>query len=241
MLMRNKQESIPTTAGRLLTFRLSRQNFLDLGRRHFFFGLASTWIVGMGRYWDDPRAKLLQHLGLGSVIYIFVLSLIVWLVIWPLRPKEWSYKKVLIFVSLTAPPAILYAIPVERYFSLETARSVNAWFLAIVAAWRVAMLIFFLKRYAQLGVFQIVVAACLPLTLIVTTLSALNLERAVFDLMGGIREGAGTANDTAYAVLFALTYFSVILFVPLLLCYVAIVLSGVGERRAARMAASKEI
>ena len=54
----------------------------------------------------------------------------VWLVIWPLRPKEWSYKKVLTFVSLTSAPAILYAIPVERFLSLPTARSVNAWFLS---------------------------------------------------------------------------------------------------------------
>jgi hypothetical protein len=238
--MGNKQESILSTEARLLTFRMSRQNFLDLGRGHFLFGLVSTWIVGMGRYWDDPGAKLVQHLGLGSVIYIFVLSMFVWLVIWPLRSKQWSYAKVLTFVSLTSAPAILYAIPVERFFALETARSVNAWFLAIVATWRVALLIFFLRKYAQLGAFQIIVAACLPLTMIVTTLTALNLERAVFDLMGGLREGGGTANDTAYAVLFTLTYFSVILFVPLLLCYVGLVLNGVVERRAARMARSKD-
>lgn len=238
--MGNKQESILSTEARLLTFRMSRQNFLDLGRGHFLFGLVSTWIVGMGRYWDDPGAKLVQHLGLGSVIYIFVLSMFVWLVIWPLRPEQWSYAKVLTFVSLTSAPAILYAIPVERFFALETARSVNAWFLAVVATWRVALLILFLRKYAQLGAFQIIVAGCLPLTMIVTTLTALNLERAVFDIMGGLREGGGTANDNAYAVLFTLTYFSVILFVPLLLCYVGLVLNGVVERRAARMARSKD-
>lgn len=217
---------------------MSRQGFLEFGRGHFLFGLATTWIVGMGRYWDDPAAKLVQHLGLGSVIYIFVLSMFVWLVIWPLGPKEWSYGKVLTFVSLTSAPAILYAIPVERFFSLQTARSVNAFFLAVVAAWRVALLIFFLKRYAQLGAFRIIVAACLPLTMIVSTLTVLNLERAVFDIMGGLREGGGTANDSAYAVLFTLTYFSVILFVPLLLCYLGLVLSGFVERRAARIAKS---
>lgn len=105
----------------------------------------------MGRYWDDPRAKPLQHLGLGSVIYILLLSLMLWLVIWPLRPKHWSYFNVLTFVSLTSPPAILYAIPVERLFSREVARSVNVWFLAAVATWRVTLLIFFLHRYAKLA------------------------------------------------------------------------------------------
>lgn len=234
------KKNMLTEAAKLLTFRLSRQDFLTLDRSHFFLGLAGTWIVGMGRYWDDPGASLLQHLGLGSVIYIFVLSMFVWLVIWPLRPKEWSYKKVLIFVSLTSPPAILYAIPVERLFSLETSRSINAWFLAIVAAWRVALLIFFLRRYAQLGVFQIVVAACLPLTLIVTTLATLNLERAVFNLMGGFRDDDGTANDTAYRVLIMLSYFSLILFLPLLLCYVLMVLNRFVERRAAKMSESKK-
>ena len=239
--MANKQESVPLTAARLLTFRFSRQNFLDLGRKHFIFGLVCTWIVGMGRYWDDAGARLVQHLGLGSVIYIFVLSMFVWLVIWPLRPKQWSYSKVLTFVSLTSAPAILYAIPVERFLSMETARSVNAWFLAVVATWRVALLIFFLRKYAQLGAFQIIVAACLPLTMIVTALAALNLDRAVFDLMGGFRERTGTANDTAYEVLITLTFVSVILFVPLLVCYVGIVLRGVVERRDARMARSKEV
>jgi len=81
----------------------------------------------------------------------------------------------------------------------------------------------------------------LPLTLIVTTLTILNLERAVFDIMGGLREGGGTANDQAYAVLFTLTYFSVILFVPLLLCYLGLILNGFQERRAARLVKSKVV
>jgi len=234
-------KNILSTQGRLLTFRLPGEQFLNFGKSHFWFGLVCTWIVGMGRYWDDPKAKLVQHLGLGSVIYIFILSMFVWVVIWPLRPKEWSYSKVLTFVSLTSLPAILYAIPVERFLSLQIARSVNAWFLAVVASWRVGLLIVFLKRYAQLGGFQIIVSTLLPLTLIVTTLTILNLERAVFDIMGGLREGGGTANDQAYAVLFTVTYFSVILFVPLLLIYVGLIVNGFVERRAARLVKSKVV
>src|SRR4029453_14039750 len=103
---------------------------------------------------------------------------LLWLLIWPLRPKAWSYYNVLTFVSLTSPPAILYAIPVEQLINLDTARTLNVWFLAIVASWRVALLIFYLKRHAQLRPFSIAIAALLPLTLIVTTLTALNLERA---------------------------------------------------------------
>ena len=181
-------------------------------------GLFATWIVGMGRWWDDPEAHLLQHLGLGSVLYVLVLAFLLWLLIKPLGPKDWSYQGVLTFVALTSPPAILYAIPVERFLDLDAARQVNVWFLAFVAAWRVGLLAFYLRRLAQLPWYGVVVATLLPLTVIVSVLTALNLERAVFDVMSGLRE-EGTAGDQAYGVLIALTLFSTILVGPLLLVY----------------------
>jgi hypothetical protein len=236
--MKNTPSGLFATTAKLLTFRISRDSLLQLTWKHLLFGLVCTWLVGMGRYWDDPGAKLLQHLGLGSVIYVFLLSLMLWLIIWPLRPQAWSYFSVLTFVSLTSPPAALYAIPVERFYNLDTARSLNVWFLAIVAIWRVALLIFFLRRYSQLGASQITVAALLPLTLIVTTLTELNLERAVFNIMGGLRT-AGTANDRAYAVLFALSLLSFILLVPLLLCYLRFVVNEIAKGRAAKKGATK--
>jgi hypothetical protein len=211
--------NIRSTVIRLLTFRITRDELLQFDHRHLAFGVACTWVVGIGRWWDDPRANLLQHLGIGSVVYILLLSLLLWLIIWPLKPHNWSYRHVLTFVSLTSPPALLYAIPVERFTSLGTARSLNVWFLAIVAAWRVALLFFYLGRHARLSAFSITVAALLPVTLIVVTLTMLNLERAVFDVMGGLRDG-GTANDSAYGVLVALTFLSMLLFIPLVICYI---------------------
>ena len=212
-------KSVPATVVRLLTFRAARDEFLQFGNKHLAFGIACTWAVGVGRWWDDPRANLLQHLGLGSVVYIFLLSLLLWLVVCPLRPRNWSYRHVLTFVSLTSPPAILYAIPVERFASLETARALNVWFLAVVAAWRVALLFFYLRRHARLPAFSIVVAALLPVTFVVVALTMLNLERAVFDVMGGLRD-RGTANDGAYQVLILLTLLSMLLFIPLLISYI---------------------
>jgi len=211
--------NILSTVIRLLTFRISRDEFLRFNYKHLAFGVACTWIVGVGRWWDDPGANLLQHLGVGSVIYIFILALLLWLVVRPLKPQGWSYRHVLTFVSLTSPPAILYAIPVERFTTLETARTLNVWFLAVVAAWRVALLVFYLRRHARLSSFSIAVAALLPMTFIIVTLTVLNLERAVFDLMGGLR-GGGTANDSAYGILVGLTVLSMILFIPLLICYI---------------------
>ncbi|MBL8204449.1 MAG: hypothetical protein JNM09_09480 [Blastocatellia bacterium] len=227
----NTPSTVFKSAIKLLTFRLGREEFLRLNYKHLAFGLICTWIVGMGRYWDDPGASLLQHLGVGSLIYILALSLLLWLIIWPLKPHAWSYRHVLTFVSLVSPPAILYAIPVERFYRLETARTMNVWFLATVAVWRVALLFFYLMRHARLNPATIILAALLPITLIIVTLTALNLERAVFDLMAGIRENGG-ANDEAYAVLVFLTFWSVILFVPILAGYLIAIVKVWSNSRA---------
>ncbi len=174
------------------------------------FGIIFTWVCGVGRYWDNPRAELWQYMGLGSVIYIFILALILWLIIWPLKPKNWEYKNVLLFVSLTSPPAILYAIPVEKFMPLESAQLANVWFLAVVALWRVALLLKYLIRSAGLTGPSVVVAALLPLTLIVSLLTVLNLEHVVFKIMAGLEENEKSGNDSAYLVLMLISYFSII-------------------------------
>jgi hypothetical protein len=206
--------------GRLLTFRLTREQVLALERKHLVAGLIATWIVGIGRWWDDPGARLLQKLGLGSVIYAFVLALVLWLVVLPLRPADWTYRRVLTFVTLTAPPAILYAIPVERMFDMNTASQLNLWFLALVAVWRVALLLQFFVVVPRIGRFKAVIAALLPLTAIVAALTILNLHRVVFSIMGGIAASDRSAHDAAYGVLLGLTMVSSMLAPVLLLVYV---------------------
>jgi hypothetical protein len=202
---------------RLIFFRVSRAELINLGWKQLAFGLGCTWLVGIGRYWDNPRVGLAQHLGLGSVIYVFLLALFLWLLVWPLRPRDWSYFRVLTFVSLVSPPAILYAIPVEKYYSLDTANGLNLLFLGVVATWRVALLVFFLRRLGGLDWFLISIATLLPLTLIVVTLTVLNLEKAVFDIMGGISEP--TASDASYGFLFLLSLLAELIFIPLVICY----------------------
>lgn len=213
---------------RLITFRLTSDEFLQFRWQHLALGLFFTWIVGMGRWWDDAGASMLQHLGIGSVIYIFILSLILWFEVYLLRPKTWSYLHVLTFVSMTSPPAILYAIPVEKFLSLEGAQVVNLIFLIIVAAWRVALLAYYLRVHAKLKAFAIVVATLLPLTAIVVTLTILNLERAAFDAMGGFRTRQ-TANDSAYGLLFFLTFVSILAFIPLVISYIVLVVLSAGK------------
>ncbi|MGB0839401.1 MAG: hypothetical protein ACPGXL_04630 [Chitinophagales bacterium] len=204
---------------RLLSFQLTREEMLKFERKHFLVGLIGTWIVGMGRYWDDSGAKFLQHLGLGSVIYIFVLAVFIWLIVKPFRVKEWNYFTVLTFISLTSFPAVFYAIPVERWVSLELANSINVWFLAIVALWRLSLLVFFLKRFAQLNTGNVVIVTLMPMCLIISALTALNLHRVVFNIMGGVR--SPTPHDSAYTILFLLTSLSAILVIPLVLAYIS--------------------
>lgn len=211
--------TVATNACRVLTFRRPSAAIATYWPAHLGFGLAFTWLAGVGRYWDNPRSALWQHLGLGSVAYVFSLALMLWVLLLPLRPERWSYRNVLVFVTLTSPPAVLYAIPVERFMSLEAAQSANAWFLAVVATWRVALLVWFLRQIATLSGFSIVVGTLLPLTLIVVALTALNLEHVVFSLMAGIAPEERSANDVSYTVVMVLAFFSIFAAPILLLGY----------------------
>lgn len=190
---------------------------LGFNNKHLIAGILGTWIVGMGRYWDDANANLLQHLGLGSVIYIFVLSAFIWLILLLYKIEKWSYKTVLTFIALTSFPAIFYAIPVERFFSITTANSMNVWFLAIVAIWRLCLLYYFLKQFTQLSTGNIVTVTFMPICLIISVLTILNLHNVVFEIMGGIRNPS--PHDSSYLVLMMLTGISMILAIPLLIAY----------------------
>jgi Yip1 domain len=212
----------------LLTFKMSREEMLNFNKSHFIVGLIGTWLVGMGRYWDDSKASLLQHLGLGSVIYIFVLAGFIWLILKPFYIEKWSYFTVLTFISLTSFPALFYAIPVERFVSIETANTINVWFLAIVALWRLCLLYYFIKHFTGLSSGNIITVTLMPICLIIAVLTMLNLHRVVFNIMGGIRNP--TPHDSSYFVLMFLTGVSMLLSIPLLIAYGL----GIYDRQQAR-------
>ena len=214
--------TVANDALRVLTFRQPSPAIATHWPAYLAFGLAFTWLAGIGRYWDNPRAHLWQHLGLGSLAYVVCLAAVLWLLLMPLRPQRWSYRNVLVFVALTSPPALLYAVPVERFLPLAAAQSANAWFLAIVATWRVALLAWFLRRVGGLSLVAVVVATLLPLVLIVVALTLLNLEHVVFRLMAGMTPAERSGNDTAYFVVMMLAYFSVLASPVLLLGYIGL-------------------
>lgn len=205
----NNLKEILRTEFKFLCFKSVKPDLERLGTQYLVFGVIAAWIAGVGRYWDNPRAEWWQYAGFGSVIYIVLMALVLWLITKPLKPRNWSYRNVLIFVGMTSPPGILYAIPVEKFTTLPTAQMINVWFLAIVAIWRVTLWILYLKRAAQLKGHAVFIASILPLAIIVTTLSFLNLEHVVFNIMAGLTEDEKTANDAAYGIVLLLTYFSV--------------------------------
>jgi hypothetical protein len=137
----------------------------------------------------------------------------------------------LTFLCAVSPPALLYAIPVERVMSLQDARRANVWFLAVVAVWRVALYAVFLVRYGGFRGLRLVVALFLPLTAIVFGLTALNLEHAVFNIMAGLDPDAGTSADAAYAVLFVLSFVSFWLAPVMLVLYLICIAQAYDQRQ----------
>ena len=206
-----------------LVFRPIRISIQEDFWRWFTFVAVVTWCVGVGRYWDHPSAEFWQYLGAGSVVYIFCLSILLYLIAWPLRPSNWTFRGVLIFVGLTSLPALLYAIPVERVVDLKAAQSINAWFLGIIAVWRVALLFRYLITSAKLHWFIVTTVAVLLLSGIVVSLTLLNLEHVVFDLMAGIRDEDASPNDAAYVIVLGLAFTSLWAFPIALVLYLGAV------------------
>ncbi|RXK56287.1 hypothetical protein ESB00_10550 [Oleiharenicola lentus] len=216
----------------LLALRLSAVRLDGLNRGHFYVGLVGTWVAGIGRYWDNPKAELAQKLGFGSLAYIFVLSALLWCVFRPVAGRAANYWKLVSFVGLTSFPAWLYAIPVERFMSLDAAIALNVLFLAVVAAWRLALLFRYTRLVYRFGWWRTTVCCLLPMTAIICLLAALNLERAVFEIMGGLREP--TSADGAYFVILLLSLLSVCLFPVLLLNWLWFLLQRLRAGRVGR-------
>lgn len=172
---------------RVMSGRATPEEVRVFGDRELAVGALACWVVGIGRCWDDPRAQFLQRLGLGSVAYPFVLGALLWLLFWPWRIPHWRYKALVAYIALCAPPAILYAVPVEMFLSRDSALIYNSAALAIVAFWRVALLHRYFRVGAGLGGFTALVATVLPVAAIVIGMAMINVSTGVFAAMGGFR------------------------------------------------------
>lgn len=204
------------TLFRLLTFRATREEMAAFDNRHLALGFLTVWATGIGRSWDDAKAGLWQHLGVGSLIYVFFLALLLWVTVKALAPHV-SYKHVLTFVCLTALPGLIYALPVEKWFDAATARNLNSCFLAFVAIWRVALLVFYFRHYAGLSKEATAIGTLLPLATIMAPLTIFRVLLEIEQTMGGIREGPPPS--AAEGVATSLGTLSIFLFLPLLIYY----------------------
>ncbi len=165
-------------------------------------GFAITWLVGFGRTWDFDAAPLWLRSGFTSILYTFVLAALIWSVTLALKPARWSYRNVLLMVTMTAAPGLVYGIPVERFMPPEAARGVNMLLLLIVATWRMVLYYHFLRTVSSLPRGAALVAWLLPPTLIVAPLSLLGLLNAIAQNMGGVREQVDPGEISGEAIFF---------------------------------------
>lgn len=172
---------------RILTLTANRKELLSLDTDVLWWGLLMVWFAGLGRYWDNPMESEFLRTGFPSLIYIWVLGAFLWMFIFLLRPANWSYLRLVTFISMTAVPAFLYAIPFERMYGFEQAAEYNAIALVVVATWRVLMLGNYLLRTTNLNILCVLSALLLPLMTIVFGLMATQRLEQTIGMMGGIR------------------------------------------------------
>lgn len=173
---------------RFLFFQPLKGNMGKDWRAYLLVGFAITWLVGFGRTWDFDAAPLWLRTGFPSVLYTLLLAAIIWVVVLALKPARWSYRNVLLMVTMTAAPGLVYAIPVERLMPPDAARGANMLLLLLVATWRMALYFRFLRDVALLPRLATIVAWLLPPSLIVAPLSLFGLLNAIGRDMAGVRE-----------------------------------------------------
>ncbi|QJD58038.1 hypothetical protein HG264_03510 [Pseudomonas sp. gcc21] len=203
-------------SGRMLTFRQPRGMVRDQWLGYFAFGLGVTLLTGIGRYWNNPRAELWQQLGVGSLLYVATLAVLLRLLLLPFRPRNGSLPELLLFLMMTAPPGLLFLVPVEAFLSLRNAQFVNASLLGFVTLWRVALLVWFMRRVVALSGLAMIVTCLALLVFIAGTLTLLNPEHVAVGLLSGIRTDQQSPNDMSYSLLTLLS-FSSLFVVPYLL------------------------
>ena len=93
-----------STALRVLTFRARAGELRSLNHRHLLLGLVLTMAGGHGALVVGPQGESVVTPGHWCGGLVFALSFFLWLflwpLLWPLQPPQWSWRDVLIFISL---------------------------------------------------------------------------------------------------------------------------------------------
>jgi hypothetical protein len=101
-------------------------------------------------------------------------------------PNRVQFRRLLTCFWMTAPLAVLYAIPVERFYSAVAAMNWNLNFLAVIAIWRVILITRVIQVLYGLSFFQ---ALC-PVMLLADTIAigvTVLIPIPILQVMGGIQ------------------------------------------------------
>jgi hypothetical protein len=117
-------------------------------RHGLLLGAILVTLAGFAREYDgedllhEPWHLLIPHAA--SFVTSFILFVMLRLTGIGRWPEQLSfrngYARLLSLYWMTAPLALVYAVPVERWMSGRAATQTNLWLLAIVAGWRVALI-----------------------------------------------------------------------------------------------------
>lgn len=186
---------------RFLTFRSREEDFFEARWSLLILAILGTWIVGIGRWVTDRDALAIQRTGIGSIAYIVALSTALYVMLWFVSNRKTRYLDMLVVVGMTSPPALVYAIPVERWFTPEVSAGLHAAALAFVSIYRVSLLIFYLVRSRRYDISGAVFGFLLLLSCILLWLFLSGKTGITFTGMGGIeRADPEIAEDVANAI-----------------------------------------
>lgn len=142
-------ESAPITIATVLAYLAGNREAIlrvSRSRQALWLGFALVVLAGLFREYDQE--DLLHepwHLAIpfAASLGLAGLLLIVLKAIPAVRscslPLADEFRRLLTCVWMTAPLAVIYAVPVERMLSAVEATQANLWFLGIVSLWRVIL------------------------------------------------------------------------------------------------------
>ena len=182
------------TLPHLLGFLLGRRESIMAAagdRSAFWIGMIFVFSAALAREYDgeDLRREpwhLLIPLLASLVVSIPLFALVRRTDVVPRRRFVEEYRAFLTLFWLTAPLALLYGIPYERFLSPLGAVVANLWTLGLVAAWRVALM----TRVVSIVTGRSAVFSFFLVMLVADAFAAVAMMLVplpVLQLMGGIR------------------------------------------------------
>lgn len=174
----------------------SREAILRLAgcRQAVVLGFVFVIVAGFAREYDGEDLlqqpwHLLIPLG-ASLVTSAVLYLLVREIAWShgaqVPPPLGGYLDFLGLYWLTAPLALVYAIPVERLMSAADATRANLWLLGLVALWRVMLMTRVVSVLYGIGFFTALFVVMLFADTVAVILLAMT-DLPIVAIMGGIR------------------------------------------------------